>query len=70
MKTINVCKYCGSPSVCFDAVIDANTEEVVNIYDSVYCGNCDAQAKYCASAEVPDDFDMQNGIAPGWEGAS
>ena len=39
MKTISVCKYCGSPHVRLDAVYDPNTKETFT-YDHADCIDC------------------------------
>lgn len=58
MKTIKVCKYCGSPRCGYDATVNVNTEEV-NTYDSASCYDCGGDSNtLLVAVEVDDDFDL------------
>lgn len=59
MKTISVCKYCGSPRVRLDAVYDPNTKETFT-FDHADCTDCGADSNTLTEdVEVPDDFDLE-----------
>ena len=59
MKTISVCKYCGSPRVRLDAVYDLNTKETFT-YDHADCIDCgEGGNTLIRDVEVPDDFDLE-----------
>lgn len=56
MRTIHVCKHCGSPRVSQDALAYMNTNEVLT-YDDVHCHDCDGETS-TTEVEVRDDFDL------------
>ena len=59
MKTISVCKYCGSPRVQIDASVDPNTKETFT-YDHANCIDCwEGGNTLIRDVEVPDDFDLE-----------
>jgi hypothetical protein len=60
MKTISVCRYCGSPRVYCDAFVGINDETDVHTYDHEECFDCEGETRTIA-ATVPDDFDMESG---------
>ena len=37
-----VCKYCGSEEVVYDAWVNVNDYEDVQIFDDVYCKECES----------------------------
>lgn len=56
MRTIHVCKACGSPRVYQDSFAAINSDEVLR-YDYTHCMDCDGGAK-TEKVEVPDGFDI------------
>ena len=45
-----VCKYCGSDEVVYDAWVNVNDYEDVQIFDDVYCKECE-QTTYLIDAQ-------------------
>lgn len=59
MKTIQVCKYCGSPRVFCDAYVNLNDASDVRTFDDARCMDCDCNSSYLTRVvEVPDNFDI------------
>ena len=59
MKTIMVCKYCGSARVFQDAVYNIN-EDSYDTYDDQSCEYCGADSDTLTIEwEVPDDFNIR-----------
>ena len=62
MKTIAVCKYCGSARIFQDAILNINRNSF-DTYDDQSCENCCADSHSLAiTVEVPDDFDIDEDI--------
>ena len=59
MKTIKVCKYCGSARVFQDAIYNIN-EYSYDIYDDHICEYCGTYSHdLLTTVEVPDEFDIR-----------
>lgn len=59
MKTISVCKYCGSPRVRLDAVYDPNTKETFTYATPIASTAGKGGNTPIRDVEVPDDFDLE-----------
>ena len=65
MKTIEICKYCGSAHVMRDAFVHVNDEEDVRTYDATYCENCGESCSNEGTVTIevdPEDADIYEGI--------
>lgn len=59
MKTVFVCKYCGSARVFMDAIYNIN-ERCYDAYDDQSCEYCGADSSdLLTRVEVPDNFDIR-----------
>ena len=61
MKTIYVCKTCGSPEVIEECAKRINEDDEIISYDLYCCEKCGREGTtILAAVEAPDDFDIEN----------
>lgn len=50
------CRYCGSENVAQDALVHANTREVLSMYDSGFCLDCERESNWLEyMGDEPDE---------------
>ena len=67
MKTISVCRECGSPRVYNDAYVNANDPADVSTYDNALCRGCGDDDAWLVEVSVPDNFDIEDDVYTGPE---
>lgn len=56
------CKYCGSENIANDALVHANTGEVITTYDNAFCLDCGKENSWLESKddETKDQGNIQS----------